>query len=979
LEFIDRTTELPITGLIASDFIVLNAFTSTNWNGVGGWTVQPLPTPGQYRLNISMVAINSGSYSIYINASQSPNHGMNQSSIIHFTILGNTTALGIRNFQDPSGAEYDLNANNRYEVFQNNVVSLAFNFTDSNMAGIKIPNAIGTQYWVKLNETYLSSGRYNFYFDTETVRYYGAIDLTGLSTGDFNLTIILGKPNYENGTHQFNITIKSKLAVKVEAIAVPTEFQAGNAYKLQFKASYYDVILLDWKPLVGKSLLLSTLPATEEKMATTDAEGVVEFTFTIPVDYDIAQKLKFTISFAGDFSLESMVISVPVDSEGFSVLPPETGLPFPIYYIYILIASLVLAVVVPVVQRKIIAPRKQRYTDLVMSSATIFDDAINLQHIMIIYKSTGTSLFFKSFGTEALDPDLISGFLSAVQSFGKELKSVKTLNELTYGDKMLLFSDGEFVRTTLVLSKPASPYMKRKLAEFVGRFEGQYQKRLQNWKGQLNIFKEAGDLVDEVLNTSVILPHEISKDSKIRKSVSSSLGNKLLSISQSLMTEERNFIFLAQLMGTAVDQTKKEPSEIIMALNELRDKKVLTPIKIESLEKQEMSDQEIRTLAERVAAIPNKNDAEKKDILMQLIDMPAAEREVALGSLTQSMKITTSFSGATVETKKFENVKDAKKELGRLDGEAKKALKNKDPDEAIRNFEIAEVIAYQWNLDTMGAKYGNLVLSTTVNKYRHTIDTAKKAGPKLEKAGQPDKAIEEYDKAIGAAHQLFKLGFVEVDLEIKELSRKMSECEKKAGKAEQKKDYFSKENLYACQKQVQGKLKDAQKAKDFLAQNENTTKLLVIANHLFQFGLVQESENVKKFRNGLDDIKKKIAELSEDAIQQISGQVQDLNGKKGQLLDFAKDSEDKQDWVNALAAYQQVMTVYYKMGDVDNALNLSNKIKDVSQKVPDLIKTIQDFKAEGEKLKKAGDEQGSMMQSQYAQALADAIFYPIKK
>ena len=52
---------------------------------------------------------------------------------------------------------------------------------------------------------------------------------------------------------------------------------------------------------------------------------------------------------------------------------------------------------VVLVQKKIIAPRKLRYTDLIMSSATIFDDAINLQHLMIIYKNTGTSIFFKSF------------------------------------------------------------------------------------------------------------------------------------------------------------------------------------------------------------------------------------------------------------------------------------------------------------------------------------------------------------------------------------------------------------------------------------------------------------------------------------------------------------------------------------------------------------------------------------------------------
>ncbi|MHA2054105.1 MAG: hypothetical protein ACW99F_10955, partial [Candidatus Hodarchaeales archaeon] len=84
------------------------------------------------------------------------------------------------------------------------------------------------------------------------------------------------------------------------------------------------------------------------------------------------------------------------------------------------------------------------------------------------------------------------------------------LNEITYGDKMLLLSDGEYIRVALVLSKKASIILRKNLMEFISAFENSYTNELPNWRGQLNLFRNAGVIIDEKLSTSIILPHEVS-------------------------------------------------------------------------------------------------------------------------------------------------------------------------------------------------------------------------------------------------------------------------------------------------------------------------------------------------------------------------------------------------------------------------------------------------------------------------------------
>jgi hypothetical protein len=336
--------------------------------------------------------------------------------------------------------------------------------------------------------------------------------------------------------------------------------------------------------------------------------------------------------------------------------------------------------------------------DKIMESSTIFDDAINLKHILIIYKGTGTCIYFKSFGEETIDPDLISGFLSAVQSFGKDLGLQKTHNVISYGDHTLLFAEGGFIRVVLVLEKSPSLYVKKNLITFIDKFETINEKKLQNWHGQLSIFKNSDTIIDEILHTSVILPHEITRDTQAQRKLPSKTSKAILEAARSLITQDKSYVFLAQVMVTAMEQTKKDPGELILGLTELLDAGVLKPIKLEFLDKEEMSEEQKRELIYRVEKIEGKTSEEKVDLVRNLMDLSIIEREAFFASLNNADKITTSLTGRTIQIEKYQNIDEAKQAIKSLETEAKSLREAENYSETILKYEIAEKIAYRWNL-----------------------------------------------------------------------------------------------------------------------------------------------------------------------------------------------------------------------------------------------------------------------------------------
>ena len=174
---------------------------------------------------------------------------------------------------------------------------------------------------------------------------------------------------------------------------------------------------------------------------------------------------------------------------------------------------------------------------------------------------------------------------------------------------------------------------------------------LPNWKGQLNPFRKAGLIVDEVLNTSIILPHQLSYDFSSVKDLMSPHARDVLKVAHSCCEEtDREFLFIATLLEEASERTNKDTAEIFMGIKELRDKKILLPIEISTIEAQPISQQELNLINQKVASSTTLTNDERQKLVNDLGQLGPIEREAYLSSLTEQHEIVSAPIKSTIGT-----------------------------------------------------------------------------------------------------------------------------------------------------------------------------------------------------------------------------------------------------------------------------------------------------------------------------------------
>ncbi|MHA2001951.1 MAG: hypothetical protein ACTSVU_07675, partial [Promethearchaeota archaeon] len=200
-----------------------------------------------------------------------------------------------------------------------------------------------------------------------------------------------------------------------------------------------------------------------------------------------------------------------------------------ILYIGIAIGSVI--VLSTVAYRGIVVPRRNRRRKALIALHQEFSDIENIQYIFIIHKETNVTVFSQSFSEIPIDETLISGFLSAISSFGKEIgtkmkqpanlgfgdSSEKQsseqyntgLEELAYQQFKIAVIEGTYVRSAVLLLKSASDPLKSRINDFNTEFEIQYIDILSNWKGQTPEPAPVVEIVERVLHADLLYQHQL--------------------------------------------------------------------------------------------------------------------------------------------------------------------------------------------------------------------------------------------------------------------------------------------------------------------------------------------------------------------------------------------------------------------------------------------------------------------------------------
>lgn len=120
--------------------------------------------------------------------------------------------------------------------------------------------------------------------------------------------------------------------------------------------------------------------------------------------------------------------------------------------------------------------------------------------LLVIEKKSGLPLITYSREDLTMDKELVSGFLSAMDSFVSEIGGSEDMSEISYKGFSINAIYGKYIKAALILSEPASKSLKERLTYFVKDFEDRYS-------DEISIFIETG-------NTSYFDPFRIHPDIK---------------------------------------------------------------------------------------------------------------------------------------------------------------------------------------------------------------------------------------------------------------------------------------------------------------------------------------------------------------------------------------------------------------------------------------------------------------------------------
>ncbi|MHA1386558.1 MAG: hypothetical protein ACTSR3_22630, partial [Candidatus Helarchaeota archaeon] len=122
-----------------------------------------------------------------------------------------------------------------------------------------------------------------------------------------------------------------------------------------------------------------------------------------------------------------------------------------------------------------------------------------LHYLMIFDRKSGLTVFEHNFTESSLDPDLLSGFLTAIQSFGAEISQEETsVTKLAYKNFEIILDEKGKVRGALILNGSPLNKVLKKLNEFISKFELKFREILNNWTGDVGLFGSANELIKKI-------------------------------------------------------------------------------------------------------------------------------------------------------------------------------------------------------------------------------------------------------------------------------------------------------------------------------------------------------------------------------------------------------------------------------------------------------------------------------------------------
>ncbi|MFX1586941.1 MAG: hypothetical protein ACFFC1_02195 [Promethearchaeota archaeon] len=260
-----------------------------------------------------------------------------------------------------------------------------------------------------------------------------------------------------------------------------------------------------------------------------------------------------------------------VETATFTITVPFTIDPLTLFLIIlalIIVISVTISIVLSVKKhkRKVEAYKKEIFNKCM--------DILNLKYIMISEKKSSLNVYEQVFTTQKIDPTLISGFLSAIHSFGIELTSSDEKTQtikLEYKNSKVLMSEFKEFRIVIIMNELPSQKFLDSISNLAFDIELYYSRYLENFKGNIDPFKGIENLLKKHLNISFLYPLKIVKTGKTKISPTEKIiiGRAL----ESMKKNKQKYFYITHIM-----ELKTCDSKDIEAIFNLLDKNIFQPV-----------------------------------------------------------------------------------------------------------------------------------------------------------------------------------------------------------------------------------------------------------------------------------------------------------------------------------------------------------------------------------------------------------------
>ena len=410
----------------------------------------------------------------------------------------------------------------------------------------------------------------NIIFNNKTKQYSGILETSFLSEGNYIIKINIDLLNNTFVPHNFTFVVRKKYNVTI-SMAKPKELIAGEKSTLSLLVKYgenSEFYFLE-STYIKLTVYINDGEKTFRYNKRTSNLGRVVFSFTLPLH---TYKMSMDIEVESAWNYESLKL----DITSIKIIP---SLNFIVIFSFLIGLIMSFTITIILLYSKLIIPYKRGKKRIVNEYKQIFKDLSNIECIFINLKRNRKIIFKKSYSSKKINQEKINIYMSSLSLFKDATKSQKSIKEIRYKDKIILFSYGKYIEARLVLNIKGSAILKKKIKEFIFYLENYFESSIDNWQDIVIPYKEIETIFEDKLSFFLIFPHKIENSYLDNLSLLESNSKYLFNLTKNLIKETgENYFNISTLLHEFLKRTHKGIAKFFLYFQELRKYQIFTTI-----------------------------------------------------------------------------------------------------------------------------------------------------------------------------------------------------------------------------------------------------------------------------------------------------------------------------------------------------------------------------------------------------------------